>query len=127
MDFHCRHYPGIDLKLALQRSHALYQVERNHAAPVETILAHWGYKANSGKGLVILAALKKFGLLLDEGSGKGRKARLSEDAIKIVLDTRPETGDRYKAMSTDRLFSSWDSLPIAQDGGSGHPGGGRSS
>src|SRR5205807_366120 len=31
-------------------------------------------------------ALKKFGLLLDQGSGPNRKARLSETALKILLD-----------------------------------------
>ena len=97
-------YPAIDLKIALQRSYALYEIERNHATPVETILAHWGYKPTSGKGLVALAALKKFGLLIDEGSAKARKARLSDDAIKIALDTRPETGDRYKALQKAALM-----------------------
>ena len=96
-------YPGIDLKEALLRSHALYQRERGHAAPIETILNHWGYKPGSGPGLVALAALKKFGLLIDEGTGKSRKARLSDSAIKIALDTRPETGARYKALQNAAL------------------------
>lgn len=96
-------YPGIDLKEALERSHALYKAEGKHAAPVETILAHWGYKPNSGPGLVAIAALKKFGLLIDEGSGRNRKARLSDDATRFALDTRPESTLRHKALGVAAL------------------------
>jgi hypothetical protein len=52
---------------------------------VDVILAHWHYKPKSGAGLVTLAALKKFGLLADEGSGDTRKARLSDLALNIIL------------------------------------------
>lgn len=96
-------YPGIDLKEALERSHTLYRIEGKYSASVETILAHWGYKPKSGPGLVTIAALKKFGLLIDEGSGRSRKARLSDNAIRIALDTRPETGERYKALQNAAL------------------------
>lgn len=99
-------YPGIDLQQALRRSHKLYEHETRHAAPVAVILQHWGYKPNSGGGLVALAALKKFGLLVDEGSGKQRKARLSSAAVAIAVDTRPETGERLKALQLAALTPS---------------------
>ena len=96
-------YPGIELKVALQRSQVLHQKEGKNAAFIETIMNHWGYKPASGAGLVAIAALKKFGLLIDEGSGKNRKARLSDNAIRIALDTRAETGERDKALQKAAL------------------------
>jgi hypothetical protein len=79
-------YPGIGLQVALSRAQAVYAKEQRHPANVEVILSHWGYSPKSGAGLVTLAALKKFGLLLDQGSGDSRKGRLSEAALKILLD-----------------------------------------
>ena len=43
-------YPAIDLKIALQRSYTLYEIERNHATPVETILAHWATSPPAARG-----------------------------------------------------------------------------
>ncbi len=78
-------YPAIDLQTALGRAQTLYEHERRNAAPVDTILQHWGYRPKSGLGLVTLAALKKFGLLIDQGQGAARTARLSDLALKIIL------------------------------------------
>jgi hypothetical protein len=87
-------YPGIDLGEAIERVTALHEKEGKHAAPINAILAHWGYKAGSGPGLVAFAALKKFGLLVEEGSGANRKGRLSDEAVAMVLDRRPDSPDR---------------------------------
>jgi hypothetical protein len=96
-------YPGIDLKEALDRTQQLHTAEGRHPAPVETVLVHWGYKSNSGPGLVTLAALKKFGLITDEGSGKGRKVQLTEDAIRILLDKRPGSSERREILQRAAL------------------------
>ena len=96
-------YPGIDLAAALQRAQALYSQEREHAASVETILDHWGYEPKSGGGLVVLAALKKFGLLVDEGTGSRRKARLSDEAVRILLDEREDSTERERLMQEAAL------------------------
>jgi hypothetical protein len=89
-------YPGIDLGEALDRARTLYEKEGRNAAPVSAIYGHWGYGANTGPGMIALAALKKFGLLVDEGSGAGRKARLSDDALRILLDEREDTFGRLE-------------------------------
>lgn len=91
-------YPGIDLGEAIQRALQLYHAEGENAAPVETVLAHWGYRPNSGPGLVAIAALKKFGLLIDEGAGPDRKARLSDEALGILLDEREQSAVRLQAI-----------------------------
>lgn len=96
-------YPGIDLAAALQRAQALYNQEHEHAASLETILGHWGYEPKSGAGLVVVAALKKFGLLVDEGSGLRRKARLSDEAVRILLDEREDSIERQRLIEEAAL------------------------
>lgn len=87
-------YPGIGLEEAVEKARILYKREGRHLTPVGTIVQHWGYRGESGPALVAVAALKKFGLLEDEGSGKARRARLTPDAIRIVLDERENSPER---------------------------------
>jgi len=91
-------YPGIDLAQAIDRANALYEAERKNAAPIEAVLHHWGYSPGSGRGLVTLAALKHFGLLIDEGSGDRRQARLTPRALRIILDSRDDSVERGRAI-----------------------------
>jgi hypothetical protein len=69
-------------------------------------MTHWGYKPMSGPGLTALAALKKFGLLVDEGSGPSRKAHLSETAIAILLDEREDSPARLQLIQQAALLPS---------------------
>jgi hypothetical protein len=96
-------YPGIDLGEAIERAETLYENEKRHIAPIGAILADWGYKPGSGLGLVAFAALKKFGLLVEEGSGAARKGRLSDDALAIILDRRPGSSERLKRIQEAAL------------------------
>jgi hypothetical protein len=91
-------YPGIGLQEALSRARTLYEHERQNTAPIDAILHHWGYKPKSGGGLVVVAALKKFGLLADEGSGDARRARLTPLALDILLDPREDSPQRQQAI-----------------------------
>jgi len=87
-------YPGITLQEAVEKAERLYNAEGRNAAPVDAILEDWGYKPKSGAGLVSLAALKKFGLLEDTGSGKGREAKLTEFGLSLVLAETGQDRDR---------------------------------
>jgi len=78
-------YPGIDLATALDRARTVYEREGRQAAPVDALYGDWGLKPRSGAGGVVLAALKKFGLLADDGSGMTRRGRLTELALTILL------------------------------------------
>jgi len=91
-------YPGIPLQEAIEKARALYRAEGRNAAPVDAILATWGYKPKSGGGLVALAALKKFGLVEDEGAGADRRAKLSGQGFSIIVDERPESPDREQSI-----------------------------
>ena len=89
-------YPAIDLEDALEKARILYEAERRNAASISVMVEHLGHKSGSGLGAVIIAALKKFGLIVDEGSGNRRKVRLSEEALKIIADERPDSPDRLR-------------------------------
>jgi len=96
-------YPGIDLQEAVGRARTVYGIERKNRVPVMTALSHWGYKSASGPGAVVLAALKKFGLLDDEGSGDKRHVRLTDLALKIIQDDREQSVERDKAIQEAAL------------------------
>lgn len=96
-------YPGIDLETAIQRADLIYRQEGRHPAHFDTILKHWGYKPTTGPGLVTYAALKKFDLLIDEGSGLNRRGRLSQLALDIIEDERPDSSDKLQAIQEAAL------------------------
>ena len=77
-------YPAISIAEAIDRARTLYHAERQSPTPRETVVEHWGYKANSSAGHTTLSALKKYGLIAYEGSGNNRKARLTDLAVKRI-------------------------------------------
>lgn len=87
-------YPSIDLEQAVDRARQLLERENRHLVPVDTALEAWGYSKGSGAGTVVLAALKKFGLLEDQGSGPDRRVRLTDVAYDILIDERDESPER---------------------------------
>lgn len=94
-------YPAINLETAIQRARQLYAKERQHPTSVATVAAHWNYKSLNGPGAQTLAALKKYGLIEDEGAGGERKARLSALADVIIAhpdDTRQKAAIREAAL-----------------------------
>ena len=97
-------YPGIDLGEAIEKARRLHTVEGKNAAPLTAVLAHWGYAPQSGGGLVAVAALKKFGLIEDKGSGPHRSIRLTPLALQIILDNRAESRERLEALREAALL-----------------------
>lgn len=89
-------YPSINLEVAIQRARTLHEKERRHATPVAAIAAHWNYRSLNGPAAQTLAALKKYGLIEDEGSGDDRKARLS--ALADVILVHPDEAVRKNAI-----------------------------
>lgn len=78
-------YPGIPLEQAIKRAKIIYGHEKRNKAPVSVMMSHWGYaNPTSGRASVTFAALKKFGLVADEGSGINRPAWLTDLAFEIL-------------------------------------------
>jgi len=80
----------------------LYNKETTYAAPVATVVGHWGYKSLNGAALGTVAALKKYGLLDYEGSGDRRKAKLSQLAEVILV--HPDEDSRRLAIREAALL-----------------------
>lgn len=91
-------YPDLDLQEATEKAQVLWDRENRNLAPVTTIQEHWGYKVNTGPAVRAVAALKKFGLLVDQGRGDSRQARLTELALSIILDERENRSERDAAI-----------------------------
>src|SRR5690348_16423785 len=95
-------YPAINLETAIRRARELYEKERQHPTSVETIVRHWGYKSLNGPASQTLAALKKFGLLTDEGRGTDRRGRLTHLAVDILAN--PNAAARANAIKQAALL-----------------------
>jgi hypothetical protein len=96
-------YPAIGLADAIERARAVYRHEGRNSAPVDAVVANWGYSAKSSGGRLALAALKKYGLLDDEGSREHRQVRLTRLALTILLDERDESAERALAIQAAAL------------------------
>jgi hypothetical protein len=91
-------YPFIDLEAAITRAREFYDKEARNSAPLRVAVKHWGYEEKSSGGLQTAAALMSFGLMQDEGTGKDRKLKLTERALQILLDRRPDSEQRASAI-----------------------------
>jgi hypothetical protein len=108
-------YPFIPLEKALQRAREFYNSERRHAAPVGAAIKCWGFSEKSSGGQQTVGALKQYGLMSDDGSGGDRRIRLTELALKILLDEVPNSADRAAALRAaalapklfEDMFSLW--------------------
>jgi hypothetical protein len=107
-------YPGIPLEAAIERARILWEREKRNAAPVALIMKHWGYNnPTSGTAAVNFAALKKFGLIVDEGSGISRPARLTDLALEILLNPEPAEAIRRAALNPPIHREFWTEYGVA--------------
>lgn len=97
-------YPAVSLPVAVDKVRELYQQEKSYLTPIDTILQHWKYSPGSGSGMVAVAAALKFGLLENEGSGRARRAKVSELGLRIVRDTRDESPERDRLLREAALL-----------------------
>lgn len=79
-------YPAFDLATALDRTAQLWQHAGRHYVPMADAMRVWGYSPKSSGGLQTVAAMKRFGLLDDEGSANRRQVRVSDLGRTIVTD-----------------------------------------
>ncbi len=97
-------YPGIDLASAIDRAAALKAFSpARKPIPVDSALAQWKYAPKSGAGLQQLAALKKYGLLVDSGAKDRRVVTLTDRAWIILTDPRPDSPKKKQAIAEAAL------------------------
>jgi hypothetical protein len=95
--------PFIDLEKAIERARTLYRKEGRNRVAVPIAVGHWGYSPRTSGGLQTIAALKGYGLLHDSGAGENRHVRLTELALRILLDEREPSRDRAAAIQEAAL------------------------
>src|SRR5436190_4124151 len=96
-------YPSVDLRTAVEKATIIYREEKRNPAPIAVVTEHCGYDVSSSSGLRLVAALKQFGLLIEDGSNEDRQVRLSELALDILLAESEESPDRLQALKTAAL------------------------
>jgi hypothetical protein len=102
-------YPGVTLASAIERARVLKERAGRHPVPMATITGFWGYKTPaSGPASVTYSALKKFGLLEDEGSGNDRVGRLTDLAWDIVMNPNPLPSIQKAALRPPIHREMWD-------------------
>lgn len=92
-------YPFIPLSDAVERARDFFRGEGKNSAKPEIAVTHWGYSAKSSGGRQTLAALRAFGLL----ENAGENVKLSDRALKIVLDQRDPSPDRIALLKQAAL------------------------
>lgn len=95
-------YPAFGLGAAIGWLKTLYAAEKQHAAPIETAVRHWGYKGPNGKTNLIISALKKYGLIVDSGSGRSRKIQVTDLGRRIL--EHPNEVDRLDSIRKAALL-----------------------
>jgi hypothetical protein len=96
-------YPAFDLKAAIDKANTIYAHEKRAAAPVGVVTKHCGLDIKSSGALRLIAALKQFGLAVEQGSGEDREVKLSDTALDIVLAPSPDDAKRIGAIKRAAL------------------------
>lgn len=97
-------FPFIPLESAIERARQFYSQEKKGSAPFPVAADHWNYSPTSSGALQTVSALKNYGLMTDESSASGRKLKLSDLALRILLDTRPDDSERMHFMRMAALY-----------------------
>lgn len=102
-------FPFITLTKGVDRARELYIAARRHDIRLPDAAAAMQYAAKSSGAAQTLAALISFGLVEDNGSGDGRKFRITDLAFKILEDQRPGARDAAlaEAALTPKLIAEY--------------------
>lgn len=87
-------YPGFDIKKALEKAKALYDAEGKYPAPMPSAFSAWGFGAKSSGGRETRAALRYFGLITVEGDSETGKVKLTDKALRVLLDERDDQTEK---------------------------------
>lgn len=96
-------YPSIDLKTAISYAKMIYDAEKRAAAPVAVVAEDCGLDIKNSPGLRAIAALKQFGLGIEEGANEDRQLRLSDRALDILLAHSENSTERNQAIKAAAL------------------------
>jgi len=95
-------YPAISLEKAIQRVRQLYIRDKQYAIPVSSLPDIWGYSGLNGPASLTISALKKFGLVNDEGAKDERRIKVTDSAVHIL--NHPSSDARAEAIRDAALL-----------------------
>lgn len=87
-------YPSIPLATALEKARAQYDTEGKYPVPLQSAFRAWGYSDKSSGGRDVRASLRYFGLVTIDGDGDLAKVKLTEDALRVLLDEREDQTEK---------------------------------
>jgi hypothetical protein len=90
-------FPFIPLNKALERAETFRVAEGGrpkHFSPLVSACGAWGIGVKTGPGIQTIAALGHYGLFEFQGSAEKRSARLTDLALRILLDKQPLSPER---------------------------------
>lgn len=99
-------FPFISLKKAIDRAEAFRIAEGGrpkHFAPSASAARAWGIGQKTGMAIQTVAALGHYGLFEFEGSGESRSMRLTDAALKILLDKQEISPERDQLLQKAAL------------------------
>lgn len=94
-------YPAVSLPKAVARAEQLWTSDKQYPTPVISLVRGWGYANVNGPAGLIVSAMRKFGLVTDEGSKEDRRVRLTDLAVKII--NHPDAESRQYAIRSAAL------------------------
>ena len=103
-------YPAIDLETAIQRLEIVYERESRQPVPVSVLMEHWNFTPKSSYGLQTVAALLKYELMEDEGSGLDRSVKITDLGLSILFpehESEKQTAIRKAALSPAIINDVW--------------------
>jgi hypothetical protein len=100
-------YPYVGLEEAIGLTRKVYEYAKRGPAPVEALTTEaFKYSATSSSGIKVMAALKSFGLIEDASGTNGKSVKLTQRAIRILLDD-PESSERKEEIKNAAIEPKW--------------------
>lgn len=96
-------YPSTTLQEAIDKARTVWDHVKRNAVSTDKLPGYWKYGPKSSGGRLTNAALKQFGLLEYVGSKKSGEVKLTELALKIILDSREPSPERDAAVKEAAL------------------------
>lgn len=86
-------YPAIGLRKALECAQKLFESDKRQFVLVPRAAVIFGFSAKSSGALLSISAMKKYGLLSEEGTGDTRKVKLTDAAISLLNPSFPNRNE----------------------------------
>ena len=100
-------YPYVDLESGIGLARKMYDYTKRAPAQLDAVVSEaWKYSKASSSGQKVLAALKAYGLIEDAPGTNGKSIRLTQRAIRILLDDT-DSGERHEEIVKAALAPKW--------------------